>query len=583
MGEPGPGTMLQGRYRMDGPLGTGGMGAVYRVWDVRLEAPRALKEMRRTGGSESENVDALARFKQEALILSRLQHPGLPRVQDFFEEGGRHYLVMDQVEGQDLEAYLGTHLERCRGGGLPEALVLEFAMQILDILGFLHGQDPPIIHRDLKPSNVVRRYSDGRLVLVDFGTARITGPGVVTSIGTAGYAPPEQYRGETECRSDLYSLGATLHHLLTGRAPEVPFEFPALEQVRPDLGPLLVEGVHRALRRLPGERFASAGEMKQFLAGPRPSRSSGRVPASGPDMGSPAVAFAVAPAVASAVVEVASVSPSRASRRPAGPVSLRSQGELLKWMGLAFLRCNTTGCEEYRCLRDGSVLVLVQGGTFTMGSMEYRDERPPHSVTLAPYLLGKHPVTNQQVDAFVRDSKYRAERDWHRHARDGNAPAAGVSWRDAVAYCDWAGLRLPSEPEWEFAARGLEGREFPWGDAWDPQRLAWAGNWQGHPVAVGSQPRGASPCGCRDMAGNVWEWCSSKYRPYPYDSEDGREDRGSNDERVLRGGSCYSNVPADFRGASRHRDFPDGEVALRGLRGAMSLPPALLEDDPSQH
>jgi toxoflavin biosynthesis protein ToxD len=216
---------------------------------------------------------------------------------------------------------------------------------------------------------------------------------------------------------------------------------------------------------------------------------------------------------------------------------------------------NTQGFEEFENLKDGSVVIYVPAATFTMGSDEKNNEMPLHRVTLEPFLIGKYEVTNAQYSAFVSVTHYQVAGDLRDYARKfgDDCPVVQVSWHDAVAYCKWAGLRLPTEAEWEYAACGPAGRKWPWGDAWDPDRAWWSGNSDFRLHPVGTKPLGASPCGALDMAGNVWEWCSSKYQRYPYDSQDGREDRrGEVFTRVLRGGSWCDYNPGDFRGAYRY-------------------------------
>jgi formylglycine-generating enzyme required for sulfatase activity len=229
--------------------------------------------------------------------------------------------------------------------------------------------------------------------------------------------------------------------------------------------------------------------------------------------------------------------------------------------------------------KDQMILIRIPGGTYTMGSDEGdSDEKPAHQVTLQPYAMGKTEVTNAQYRAFVAATHHETAGDWAAYAGTwgDQAPVVGVSWHDATAYCQWAGLRLPTEAEWEAAARGPEGRTYPWGDTWDASKCSNSVGGRpgsaGTPVAVGSYPQGASPFGCLDMAGNVWEWCSSKYQPYPYDAADGREASAGREDRVLRGGSLISSfVPIRFRGAYRYRSLPTYGYDLRGFRAARTL------------
>src|SRR5579863_2442010 len=226
------GHLLDGRYRVRKVLGVGGMGRVYLSNDTRLaNRPVAVKEMIIADGIKEKK--AIEDFTREASVLARLSHHGIPTLIDHFAENSRHYLVMEFVAGGDLQAMLDKAGPNSR---MPENRVVRWARQILDVLDFLHGQSPPIIYRDLKPGNIMIA-KDGRAMLIDFGIARFLPPGGRgTQIGSVGYAPPEQYMGNVERRSDLYSLAATMHHLLSGRDPQLepPFSFPDLRSIAPN-------------------------------------------------------------------------------------------------------------------------------------------------------------------------------------------------------------------------------------------------------------------------------------------------------------------------------------------------------------
>lgn len=220
------GEILRGRYKIRKIIGQGGMGCIYLADDTRLEGRQcALKEVEHDRSLPPETVkEARDQFMREATVLARLDHPNLPKVSDFFSIGGRDYLVMDYVPGKDLR----TLMIEARNAGtyLQESDVLGWANQLADALGYLHSQDPPILHRDIKPGNLKITPSN-LLKLVDFGLVKLASPGEVTITilqgrGTALYTPLEQYGGDsehTDIRSDIYSFGATLYHLLTNQPP----------------------------------------------------------------------------------------------------------------------------------------------------------------------------------------------------------------------------------------------------------------------------------------------------------------------------------------------------------------------------
>jgi len=263
-GEPlATGHLLDGRYRIGKVIGVGGMGRVYQANDTRLaNRPVAVKEM--IIGQGLQEQKAVEDFAREARVLAPLSHPGIPNLIDYFAERGRHYLVMEYIAGGDLQGWLD---QRGAGARVPQGQVLRWAREILDVLCFLHSQNPPIVYRDLKPGNIMIDQH-GRAMIIDFGIARFLPPGGRgTQIGSVGYAPPEQYLGKLEPRSDLYSLGATMHHLLTGRDPQLepPFSFPPVRELAAEVSPQVDQLVMWALERDADNRPASAAMMLERL------------------------------------------------------------------------------------------------------------------------------------------------------------------------------------------------------------------------------------------------------------------------------------------------------------------------------
>jgi formylglycine-generating enzyme required for sulfatase activity len=258
-----PKNIVVGRYRVIGVLGGGGMKQVYLAEDLRLANRQcALAEMIDSFADPKEQQAAVAAFQREADMLAGLKNDHIPQVFDRFSERNRHYLVMEYVAGQTLEQMLGA-----AGGKLDEATVIDVSIQILEALEYLHGLNPPVIYRDLKPSNVILT-AEGRVKVIDFGIARFFQPqATATMIGSSGYAPPEQYKGRVEARTDLYALGATMHYLLTGRDPaaEPPFTFPPVGKLRPDISPRLADIVDEALAYNISERIPHAVDFKRRL------------------------------------------------------------------------------------------------------------------------------------------------------------------------------------------------------------------------------------------------------------------------------------------------------------------------------
>jgi serine/threonine protein kinase len=261
------GQMLKQRYRIVKRIGVGGFGAIYQAEDNFFnQALRAVKEMRMQHLDPQEAQQAIEGFKQEAILLAGLMHPNLPRIYDYFEDDGRWYLVMDYIEGDTLS----IRLYQSQDGKLPLSQVLPWAIQLCTVLGYLHSRQPPIIFRDLKPSNVMIT-TDDHLYLIDFGIARLFKPGQVKdtlALGSPGYAAPEQYgKAQTTERSDLYSLGATLHYLLSGNDPgDDPFQFLPLDldQFAP-AGPAVAKLVMQMVEMKREHRPANALDVKQEL------------------------------------------------------------------------------------------------------------------------------------------------------------------------------------------------------------------------------------------------------------------------------------------------------------------------------
>jgi serine/threonine-protein kinase len=221
-----PDHLLRNRYRLREVIGRGGMGAIYLAEDERLTGRLcALKEIEHDPSlPRATTKEAHEQFYREASVLARLDHPNLPKVSDFFSTNGRDYLVMDYVPGKDLRILMEE--ARAQNKTLPLQEVLGWSGQLIDALKYMHGQDPPIVHRDIKPSNI-KVTPIGLVKLVDFGLVKLLVPDemtitVVQGRGTALYTPLEQYgtdSGHTDARSDIYSLSATLYHLLTNTAP----------------------------------------------------------------------------------------------------------------------------------------------------------------------------------------------------------------------------------------------------------------------------------------------------------------------------------------------------------------------------
>jgi eukaryotic-like serine/threonine-protein kinase len=279
------GTVLNSRYEIVRRIGGGGMGAVYLAKDRNLgDAPRAVKEMVESHLDPSQHEKAIGDFKRESLLLTSLEHPSIPTIYDYFYDDAlsRFYLVMKYISGGDLASRLRSTV----AGRLDEKTVTDWGMQVADVLDYLHSRPKPIIYRDLKPANLMIDGNTGRVMLIDFGIARwVTQQEKgVTAVGTMGYAPPELFSGRVQPASDVYSLGATMFHLLTGADPQdnplLIFDFtknPRPRQLTPSMSSEMEQILMKTVEYRPEDRYRTAGELRTELANHLEKLITGRV------------------------------------------------------------------------------------------------------------------------------------------------------------------------------------------------------------------------------------------------------------------------------------------------------------------
>ncbi len=463
-----PGVVLNNRYRIQHLLAKGGFGAVYLAEDINLNMPCAVKVNMET------SPESQRQFEREAEILARLHHSNLPKVSDRFTLPGQgQCLVMDYIEGQDLQ----TQLENAQGS-LPEKQALGWIVQVCNALIYLHAQNPPVIHRDIKPANI-KITPEGRAVLVDFGITKVYDPHKKTTAGargvTPGFSPVEQYgKGSTDPRSDIYALAATLYTLLTGVEPPESIDrvtgtllIPP-RQLNPSISQITEQALLRAMEVLAKDRIQNAAEFKAALLGTITQPSS------------------------------PSPTPPPVANRPAQAPIISQVTSTIDWV------------------------------TIPAGYFWYGPKATLRQLSLPEFRIARFPVTNQQYELFLNaNPRYPEPQGWNRRTfppGQERFPVTGMSWEDGIAFCQWASCRLPTEQEWEKAARGTDRRSFPWGNTWTPGKYCnskEAG--LGRPSPVDGYPLGVSPFGVWDLCGNTWEWTA---------------------EKVLRGGSW--NLSADY-------------------------------------
>ncbi|MBQ1350065.1 MAG: serine/threonine protein kinase [Ruminococcus sp.] len=257
------GDVIDGKYEILRELGRGGMSIVYLAMDKRLNKQWAIKEFRKDKDDENRRV-ALESLLKEANIMKKLDHPTLPRIVDIIDQDSTIYIVMDYIEGESLNKVLDAY------GAQPQDAVIEWAKQLSEVLDYLHTRKPPVIYRDMKPANIMLK-PDGTIRLIDFGIAREYKEGSTGDteiIGTRGYAAPEQFgeKGQTDARTDIYSLGVTLYHLVTGKNPaEPPYEIYPIRHWNPNLSSGLEWLIQKCTQLNPNDRFQSCAEVIYVL------------------------------------------------------------------------------------------------------------------------------------------------------------------------------------------------------------------------------------------------------------------------------------------------------------------------------
>jgi len=619
-------------YRLIKALGRGSMGQVWLAHDTLLDRQVAVKFV-----SELPDHEAVRqRFLTEARAAARVQHPNIIAIYRVGEIGARPYLISEYVRGESLDRI-------ARPVAWPQ--ILDIAIGLARGLAAAHRRN--VLHRDLKPANAI--LSDtGDVKLLDFGLAKLIahaqpvdaaiapcateesaappagepdrhrsedcdsartikliegGAGerviggialpqltrVGAVIGSPAYMPPEAWRGEPATpRGDVYSLGALLYELATGGPPHrgdsqdavrssaVETDARPLATTAPGIDPRFAAIVDRCLRRDPQLRLASGDAVCELL-----EALAGRDRA----------------------VERAGTRARKARWWRAGAAAAAIVVAFVAYRGLrAHPPPRSAAAAPGRCPQG---TVLVPGGAFRMGSSDGEgapDEQPRHAVTLSAYCIDRTEVTVAAYAACVAAGACSAPPltvNWSSYS--GNEarlfsqacngsdrpshPINCVDWGQAAAYCAWTGGRLPTEAEWEYAARGSDGRIHPWGseppsarrlNACGAECLA-AARRDGTPrkalyddddgwpttAPVGSYPEGASPFGVLDMAGNVWEWTADWYGPYPEAAQTDPQGAATGTSRVSRGGSWTSGGAERARAADR--DWLDPEIREAGL------------------
>ncbi|HXX23151.1 MAG TPA: bifunctional serine/threonine-protein kinase/formylglycine-generating enzyme family protein [Terriglobia bacterium] len=531
-------------YRLEEEIARGSMGIVYRAVHTVFEEIVAIKAIL---PELTLNSELRQRFLNEAKIQRSLEHPNIVQIRKFLIHQEKLYIVMEFIEGETLADRL-----RRLGRPMPVSEVILIFRQMLEGLGFAHSHG--VIHRDIKPSNIMLT-SQGVAKLTDFGIAHAMGSAKLTrtgkALGAPAYMSPEQIQGaQLDHRTDIYSLGAVLYQMLTGR---VPFEHPEdsdsdyavltahINQAPtppshgvPNIPPPLEAATLKALEKRPENRFASCEEFQAGLLR-SPASTTGPAIVPQPEPGAP---MGVEPR------------PQPSERKD-------------------YQQAMTPVRENPK---DGLKYVWIPPGVFMMGCSPgdnecYDNEKPSHRVTITKgFWVGQTEVT---VGAFKRFAAATGRQlppapPFNSAWENENMPIVNVTWDDARAYCMWAGGRLPTEAEWEYAARGgtTDARHGI------IDQIAWHAKNSGgrtHNVAQ----RRANHLGLSDVLGNVSEWVNDWFDDKYYQNSPSQDPPGpsSGQHRVLRGGS-WSDFPWDIRVSVRTGSHPTARENNVGLRCA---------------
>jgi serine/threonine-protein kinase len=608
--------ILSGKYQILCRLGGGGMSQVYLA---RHRFHGGLCAIKVLAEHLAQDPSIVSRFQREARMTASLgNHPNIVPVFDIGEGNGLYFLVMQFIPGEDLASFLK------REGRLELAQAANVIAQVAEALSC--AESKRIVHRDLKPGNMLLDES-GRIKLLDFGISRITDlsdgltrPG--ESMGTPYYMSPEQIRGEVcDTRSDLYSLGVVFFELLTGHRP---FEHestiaiqvahlntapPSVLVFNPELPAECDAIVQKLIAKQPEDRYQNTAELLSVLIARGASTSAGEL--------RPSVDLRLQEVIARTDEQALDI-PISATSSPT-PTSVESMGTIpvtandalvdsgrplpventvqravppksgFRWVvaGIAALVLLGAGAAAFWLLRSKPAtpqpptqaataaavfsdehgrMLLVPGGSFQFGAAA---DDTAQTISLPAFYIDETEVSNAEYRRFCEATGHPPPNTTD-YAAHPDYPVSNVSYDDAAAYAAWAGRRLPTEEEWEKAARGTDGRSYPWGNA------PWTGDVPDRMQPVISEPLRRSPYGAYNMAGNVREWTSASYAPGPADLAGMKRllkgQNFSTDWRTIKGGSFAPGSSEEFD-IAKHRGLPvDARSLWIGFRCVRSAP-----------
>jgi serine/threonine protein kinase len=495
-------------YVVEKPLGAGGFAVVYLVRDLSLKRSLAVKVL---SPDLISSKTVLERFRREAETVAQLSHPNIVPLHFIGEKDGLLYLAMACIDGGSVADRLDKE------GPLPFDDVARILIEVSGALAHAHRRG--VVHRDIKPQNVLIDSDSGRSLVTDFGIAKagessLTATGMF--VGTPAYLAPEQVSGDpSDHRADIYALGVMGYEIIAGKTP---FDAPTptailmkrlagppepLTKIRKDTPTDLAAVIDACMAADPEQRFQTAADIAAALGG---------------DM-------------------------KRTPTLPGGRIIRRPKSRTPLYVGVAVAIIGITAAvilstrPAKRAVSIGPTvpveMVTVPAGSYVIGRSGKGNDSPAHTVSLAEFSIDKTEVTIAAYKEYVE--KRGAIAPWSDSTANPNLPVTGVLWPEATQYCSsWRGGRLPTEEEWEAAARGTAATRYPWGDVMRASRANTESAHTQRPMPVGSYPESNTALGVQDMIGNVWEWTSSKMEPYPGSPSRTRQTEG---QRVIRGGA----------------------------------------------
>ena len=569
-----------GDYEILKSLGRGGFGSVWKaksssgnIVALKILNPQVL-----------DNARVVKKFFHEAMILAKLDHPNICKLLEFFPDGNNYAIVMEYIEGVELKKLL-----KDQDGPMPLEEANKIAKQSL--AAFQYAHENGILHRDIKPGNIMIDEK-GNSKIMDFGIAKISTTAThdtAAKMLSVHYVPPERFdpKRVIDARSDIYSLALVFYEIFTGRRAFMVEETSQImfchlneipdppEKYRPDMPHEVSQAISKALEKDPDDRFKDFKAFSAAMEGAMPI-----------------------PEDATQAVDVETIQPEPVSevdieeKKKKSPALLIAAILPVILIGafLVYWFVDWNGQEPPPPPIKG--MIVIPKGEFVMGSDKYSAEKPVQKIYMDEYYIDKFLVTNAQFQKFVEETNYvtdaekagggmvRIGRRWKKvkgatwKMPDGltpvegqeNHPVSQVSHNDASAYCKWAGKDLPTEAQWEKAARGPDGFEYPWGNHDPDDTMANFDNLIGTTTPVQDYEKGKSPYGMYDAAGNVYDWCKDWYGTGER-AEKNPSGPASGEEHVVKGGSFIEGAES-LRSANRDRYKPDYSSYLFGFRCA---------------